>query len=111
MLPIIAGLQKKLRKIAAEGQCQDLKPWIKAIINHLYWAAASSEGQSGQVIVAKWKAVTNHICNVHKHEDPLFRRCLHPSGLRRKWLKKGKNTVVFYCHTIWQIYHVTNFHI
>ncbi|CAC5401168.1 unnamed protein product [Mytilus coruscus] len=45
--------------VAKEKDCKDLQPWIKSIVNNLYWTAASSTGQDPDVIVAKWYSINN----------------------------------------------------
>jgi hypothetical protein len=52
---------------------------MKSIINHLYWAAASSPDQDGELKLAKWKSLCNHIINVHNEGRER----------KKKWLKPG----------------------
>ncbi|XP_074544649.1 uncharacterized protein LOC141804189 [Halichoeres trimaculatus] len=80
------ALTKKVDAISKEKDCHKVKLWQKSIKNHLYWSACGSP--SGEVTVAKWTSLLNHIQNVHVHENPLFPECLHaPSNDKKKWLK------------------------
>ncbi|XP_077498744.1 uncharacterized protein LOC144109837 [Amblyomma americanum] len=47
-----------------------LAPWIKSVCNHLYWAAASSEGKA-ELIVPKWLSLLNHVRDIHTHDQKL----------------------------------------
>ena len=38
------NIKKKLFKLSQKKDCSDLQPWIKSIINHLWWSAASCQG-------------------------------------------------------------------
>ncbi|VDI06288.1 Hypothetical predicted protein [Mytilus galloprovincialis] len=90
---VAKGLKKKLAKLSLEKDCKDLQPWIKSIVNHLYWTAASSTGLDQVVIVAKWYSILNHIINVHDGHGDEFPACQHGplEGRERhkKWLKPG----------------------
>ena len=82
-------------KLAMQKECGDLLAWIKSIINHLHWCAASTPaGADREVAVAKFKSLKKHILNVHVHEDPKYPNCTHPpiqQGDRDKnWLKLSK---------------------
>jgi len=79
--------------LSNEKDCKDLTPWIKSVINHLYWTAASSYGENPEVILAKWLSIQNHIVNRHEGHSPHFNSCQHGAleGRERhkKWLKPG----------------------
>ena len=81
---IIAGKKKKLFQ---------LQPWIKSLVNHLYWTAASSFDKGGEHMLAKWNSVGNHIINLHSGHSQLFFACEHPELVGRehqkRWLKPG----------------------
>lgn len=64
---------------------------MKSISNHVYWSAASTSEGDGDMIVAKWLSVANHVQNVHRGHGPKFSRCLHEDLEHREWLKPGKN--------------------
>ena len=50
-----AGLKKKLTALSNQKDCSELEPWIKAIGNHMYWTAASTPQQDGELMLAKWQ--------------------------------------------------------
>ena len=75
--------------------CRDIAHWTKSIINHLYWCAISTPVGQGEVIVAKWKSLLNHICNIHHgHDDQLFPQCDHGAlrgnDARKPWIRPRK---------------------
>ena len=45
------GLKKRLLKLSKYKDCKLIAKWMKSIINHLYWRAASADGDSEQIIV------------------------------------------------------------
>lgn len=101
-----AGLKKRLFKLAKERECGDIGAWIKSIVNHLYWVAASTPEADGDLMLQKWKSLTNHLHDKHEHGNAKFPVCLHPELVgeerKKKWLKGGKLT--FLCvHTNEQI--------
>ncbi|KAG1712194.1 hypothetical protein GQR58_002380 [Nymphon striatum] len=82
--PVDPGLKKKLLKLSTNKGNERIKPWINSIIRHLYWCATTSHG-NGDLVLAKWEGVVNHICNIHIHANPLFPQCLH-GPLDKDWL-------------------------
>jgi len=78
-----------LLALSNEKDCDIIQPWIKSIINHLYWTAASSPDQDWELMLAKWKSLCNHI-NVH---SPFYASCEHGElegrERQKKWLKPG----------------------
>ena len=82
---VAKALRKKLEALGKERECKVVQEWIKSIVNHLYWSAASSS--TGEEAVAKWVSVANHIQNVHEHENWLFPICLHGDVSDRNWLQ------------------------
>lgn len=49
---------KKTRKCRKKRRAGQIRPWIKGIVNHTYWVAASS-GDNGQLNLEKWKSISN----------------------------------------------------
>lgn len=66
-------------------------------MNHLYWSAASTSGYDGDMIVAKWSSVNNHVMNQHEGHGELFPDCLHEplSGREatKEWIKPRKYSI------------------
>ncbi|KAJ4939426.1 hypothetical protein JOQ06_028875, partial [Pogonophryne albipinna] len=69
---------KALDAAAKERECEDLKLWRPAIINHLYWTAASTPDGDPDVMEAKWQSMVNHVQDIHEHGTPAFPCCAHP---------------------------------
>jgi hypothetical protein len=91
VLFINSGTRKKLEKLAKEKECDDIHPWKKSIINHMYWAAGSTPGNDGDVIVAKWESVVHHVQNIHdQHPNQRFSACLHGPLDDIAWLDPSK---------------------
>ncbi|CAM4572695.1 unnamed protein product [Leuciscus chuanchicus] len=92
------GLSKALDMAAKEKDCGDLMLWRPAIINHLYWTAASTPDGNPDVMEAKWKSMVNHIQDIHEHDTPAFPCCAHLplEGEQRKkeWLEPGSTVAV-----------------
>ena len=58
--------------------CSLVNRWSRSIINHLYWCAVSS-GDNGDLMLAKWNSVANHICNILEGHSDLYPKCSHKS--------------------------------
>ena len=88
---VAKSVTKKMEQLANQKGCELVREWIHSVSNHMYYCAASSAEESGDVVVAKWKSVAWHMQNIHEgHDDPLFDRCTHPplnSNNQRKWLQ------------------------
>ncbi|XP_061916723.1 uncharacterized protein LOC133658565 isoform X2 [Entelurus aequoreus] len=92
---VAKSIGKKLKAIYKHKDCEDLKPWVQSIINHLYWAAVSTPPGEGELLVAKWKSVERHIQNIHKDHGDLFPICTHGQLPRqKKWLKQSSRSAV-----------------
>lgn len=66
-----------------------LECWIQPIGNHLYWLAATGQGDS-ELILSMWKSILNHVCDVHTGHDGPFAECLHEPLENRQWIKPCK---------------------
>ncbi|XP_063049644.1 uncharacterized protein LOC134444138 [Engraulis encrasicolus] len=62
------SLKKKLVTISNKKDNRELRPWVRSITNHLYWACSSSHGD-GQECVRRWLTILNHIRGIHRWED------------------------------------------
>ncbi|XP_061190456.1 uncharacterized protein LOC133198376 [Saccostrea echinata] len=81
------------QKLGNSQQNHWIRPWIKSIVNHTYWVAASS-GNNGQMKTDKWKSLSNHLINVHDHDSEVFPRCEHGQLEEpRDWMQQGSR-----CH-------------
>ena len=85
---------KKLFKKAKKKSFEELKPWIQAISNHLWWCAATCGGDPN-MLREKWVSLLYHIVDKHRWSGcKLCKKCGHPTMSRRerksiKWLKAG----------------------
>ena len=93
---------KKLSKKAKKKGCEELTTWIQCISNHLWWCAATCNGQAG-VLREKWLSMLEHIVNKHTWKSSpkfqLIKKCGHAVMSRREkksitWLKKGSPSLV-----------------
>ena len=93
---------KKLSKKAKKKGCEELTAWIQCISNHLWWCAATCNGQA-EVLREKWLSMLEHIVNKHTWKSsPKFqfvKKCGHAVMSRREkksitWLKKGSPSLV-----------------
>jgi solute carrier family 8 (sodium/calcium exchanger) len=88
------GLCKKLDKLSKRKDFKDFGEWRQSISNHMYWCAASTTDGDGDMMVAKWKILPQHITNVHKNPQcRLYPKCGHGrlrgAARNRLWLKPG----------------------
>ncbi|KAH7947753.1 hypothetical protein HPB52_015608 [Rhipicephalus sanguineus] len=88
------GVKKKLTVAAKKSACAALKDWIQPVVNHLYWCVAVSEGD-GDLLVAMWKSMLNHVINMHAGHDSPYPRCLHGDVQNGKWLTPGHSWLLF----------------
>ncbi|XP_070545916.1 uncharacterized protein [Ptychodera flava] len=96
---VAKGISRKIESLGSQKDCSDLKAWKQSIINHLYWSAASTPDNRGEVIVAKWCSVIGHIQNTHtNHPDPLFTDCAHGplegEERNRLWIQPNSRAAV-----------------
>ena len=87
------SVTKKLTKQAKGKNCGQFYPWIQSIYNHLWWAAQTCKGDA-HLLVEKWKSIVHHISNVHKWDNALFPKRVHPTlpteqQCSKKWLRLG----------------------
>ncbi|XP_059904876.1 uncharacterized protein LOC132455147 isoform X3 [Gadus macrocephalus] len=78
---------------AASKECDQLQLWRPAIVNHLYWTAASTPDGNPAVMEAKWRSLVNHIQDIHDHDTPAFSSCAHgpldEDQRNKEWLDPG----------------------
>lgn len=91
-----AGLKKDLKAAEKCDKSGLVAEWSKAIVNHLYWVAVTTEecDEKADILEAKWLSLANHITNKHSHDNEHCRRCAHPrlkkGDQQRKYMKKGE---------------------
>ncbi|XP_070177851.1 uncharacterized protein [Littorina saxatilis] len=74
---VAKGLTKKLVSLANKAGMEQVGDWRKSIINHLHWVAASTPDGDGQMMLAKWDSLLNHLVNKHHDHGDLFPACEH----------------------------------
>ena len=85
----LKGIRKKLRAATTKRLSADLSVWIEGIINHIHWAADTSEG-NGELMKAKWLSLSRHICDIHDGHSEVYPQCQHGLLDNRPWLEHGK---------------------
>lgn len=93
------SIVKKLHKKAQLKKNEDLNNFIQSISNHLWWSAATCNGDV-VLLREKWKSILHHVQNKHSWRDAtIFKRCAHPRLSQREvrqkcWLKPGSSAFV-----------------
>jgi hypothetical protein len=88
------SISKRLRKKAVKKCNRPIGPWIKAVVNHLWFSAASCEGDPN-VLRDIWTSIIHHIQNVHEWSDKTyFHACNHApitedESRKKKWLESN----------------------
>ena len=87
-------ISKKIEALAKKKTCAVLGNWKQSISNHLYWCAASSNGD-GEQVKAKWLSIANHVTYVHQGHSTAFPRCAHGAlQQERQWLRRGNGNPI-----------------
>ena len=88
----LAGhVRRKIKDMAKKPRLRRLQPWIRSMVNHLWWCASTCDGDP-DLLVEKWLSITNHVCNIHHHPDnATYQDCAHGPledtlQRRTKWL-------------------------
>ena len=92
-------MKKDLKAAKAQDKSGLIGAWESAVINHLYYVAASTPVDTpdwGDMIESKWRSITNHIINSHRHgQNEPYKRCAHGSRKRgdkkKKYMKKSES--------------------
>lgn len=88
------GVYEKLEKIGNRKSkgFAIVGRWARSISNHIYWCAASSNGD-GEMVQQKYASILNHISNIHEGHGEKFPQCAHDVSEDREWIKQGTKTV------------------
>ncbi|KAJ8305051.1 hypothetical protein KUTeg_017394 [Tegillarca granosa] len=65
------ALTSKLEKKGKIKGCGDVALWARSVSNHMYWCAASSNG-NGEVVLEKWLSILNHVVDIHEGHGNKF---------------------------------------
>ena len=88
------SIVKKLHNTSRHKKYKGIRPWIQSISNHLWWSAATCNGDPN-LLTEKWVSLCNHITNKHSWQTGVvFHECCHPPLTARqcrqtRWLKPG----------------------
>ena len=82
----ILGPKKKLQGAAKRSACQDIGPWTKCIMNHMYFVASATPEGDPDVMERKWRMLALHVQNIH---DKCTHRKLEGEARNRLWLIVG----------------------
>jgi hypothetical protein len=83
------SVMKKLKAKANAAACKELGPWIKNVGNHLWFCAASCQGDD-KLLKEMWLSLLLHITNRHQwNANEIFHKCKH-DRLTVKQVKKTK---------------------
>ena len=88
------SIVKRLTTKAKAKDCQDLAPWIKAVSNHIWWAAQNCK-EDPILLIEMVQSVTHQVCNIHTwNSAEKFHECAHAplsadEAAARKWLTPG----------------------
>lgn len=88
---VAKGVYKKLEALGKTKKYALVGQWARSIGNHVYWCAASSDGD-GELVRQKWTSITNHIANIHESHGDKFQSCQH-GNLDRIWFKPGSKAL------------------
>lgn len=86
---IVKGVKKKI----SASKCAELMVWARAISNHLWYCAATCNGDAS-LLKEKWISILHHIVNEHRWvTGEMFHACEHApyskqESKSRPWLKK-----------------------
>ena len=87
---IVKGVKKKI----SSSKNADLMAWGRAIANHLWYCAATCQGDAS-LLKEKWMSILHHICNEHIWATgDLLHACEHAAYTKeesrcRPWLRKS----------------------
>ncbi|XP_070548761.1 uncharacterized protein [Ptychodera flava] len=92
---VAKSITKRLTEYTKRKKYKDLKPWVQSVSNHLWWSAATCDGNP-DILREKWLSIVHHTANVHDWDGCThFHGCAHPPLERDdekaiKWLKIGE---------------------
>ena len=84
------SFRKKVEQLSKKKDCDDAGKWLKSMVNHMYWCAASTEDGDGEVLEAKWLSLINHMHDKYSGHGENFPNCAHGQLSKRKWIKPRK---------------------
>ncbi len=112
---IANSFRKRLNELSKKKRHSDLVPWLKSLVNHVWFSSRRCEGNA-DMLVELFTSICFHVAGKHQWKGNKYvNRCLHPpytkeEQRRKKWLKGPtlqavKDIVLDHklCHDIRQI--------
>ena len=91
---LASHVRKKIKNLAKKPKLHRLSRWVRSLVNHLWWSAATCGGDP-DLLVEKWTSVVYHVTNRHEFpEHQLYTECPHgqleeTEERRTRWLAVG----------------------
>ncbi|XP_077548003.1 uncharacterized protein LOC144160657 [Haemaphysalis longicornis] len=85
---VAKGLKKKLAAAAKVRGCETIAMWSHSVVLHMYHAVVVGAGD-GELAVAVWLSMLNHVQDIHDGHSELYRTCQHGQLQPRKWIYPG----------------------
>ncbi|KAL1420535.1 hypothetical protein MTO96_000511 [Rhipicephalus appendiculatus] len=82
------GLKKQLMAAARHQGCEIIGLWTRSIVGHLYFSVGAGKG-NGDLAIAVWLSLLNHVQNKHTGHGLLYPECQHGDLEPRKWILPG----------------------
>ena len=76
-------VRKELKTKVSKKKYNSLQKWQRSVINHLWWSAATCDGNA-DVLLEKWCSTTEHVVNNHNFPDNKHFKCCHHCELSRE---------------------------
>lgn len=92
------GLKKKLAAAAKVKGCERIALWSHSVVMHMYHAVVVAAGD-GELAVAVWLSMLNHVQDIHDGHSELYRTCQHGQLQPRKWIYPGLTLFRFHFMT------------
>ena len=114
------SIKTKLLNASKKKTCEELKPWIKSICNHFWWACATCENNEA-LLKEKWTSIIFHIQNKHTWTgNTLYHQCSHgelsrEDSFSKDWISpksqafQALQSIVFNKTILKDMVHVTKF--
>ena len=85
---VAKNIIKKVAKLCKQKCFEELKPWIKAIINHFWWSCATCFGNAKE-LKEKWLSILYNIPDSHRWKDSdIFKKCQHKKLTKKERASK-----------------------
>ena len=80
--------KKKVKALAKQKDCELVGEWEQSMINYMYWCMVFTPSGNGNMMVAVWLLLENHVYNKHSGHGKLFQKCSHGRLVGRNRNKK-----------------------